>query len=100
MLAAGGGYTRDNTPTEGNSNMMIPSDYGSFQPFWRAQGWAAERLIHVHVTGDLRWALLSLALVSLRSIGAVGRQRFILLFQGAASRATNHADTMVAAGPR
>ena len=29
--------------------MMILSDYGGLQPFWRAQSWAMERLIYVHV---------------------------------------------------
>ena len=77
--------------------MMILSDYGSFQPFWRAQNWAMERLIYVHVSGDLRWAVMSLALGSLRSVCALGRQQLVLLFRGAASRATKAADTMVAA---
>jgi hypothetical protein len=98
MLAAGGGYTRDNTSTEGDFYMVILSDDGSFQPFWRAQSWAMERLIYVHVSGDLRWAVLALALGSLRSVWALGRQQFVLLFRRAASRAGEDADTMVAAG--
>ena len=48
--------------------MMILSDDGSFQPFWRAQNWAMERLIYVHVSGDLRWAMLALVLRSLHSV--------------------------------
>ena len=78
--------------------MMILSDDGSFQPFWRAQNWAMERPIYVHVSGDLRWAMLALALASLRSVWALGRQQSVLLSRGAASRAEKHADTMVAAG--
>jgi hypothetical protein len=78
--------------------MMILSDHGSFQPFWRTQNWAMERLIYVHVSGDLRWAMLSLALGSLRSVWVLGRQQFVLLFRGGASRARQDADTMVAAG--
>ncbi len=78
--------------------MMILSHDGSFQPFWRAQSWAMERLIYVHVSGDLRWAMLALVLRSLHSVWALGRQQFVLLFRGAASRAREHADTMVAAG--
>jgi hypothetical protein len=98
MLAAGGGYTRDNTSTEGDFNMMILSHDGSFQPFWRAQSWAMERLIYVHVSGDLRWAMLALAFRSLRSAWVLGRQQLVLLVRGAASRAPQDADTMVAAG--
>jgi hypothetical protein len=98
MLAAGGGYTRDNTSTEGDFYMIILSDDGSFEPFWRAQSWAMERLIYVHVSGDLRWAMIALALGSLRSVWVLGWQRFALLVRGAASRAPQHADTMVAAG--
>jgi hypothetical protein len=98
MLAAGGGYTRVDTSTEGDFYMMILSDDGSFQPFWRAQNWAMERLIYVHVAGDLRWAMLALALASLRSAWDPGRARFVRLFRGTASRDQQHADTMVAAG--
>lgn len=78
--------------------MMILSDDGSFQPFWRAQNWAMERLIYVHVSGDLRWAMLALVLNSLRSVWALGAQQSVLLFRSTASRAVKHADTMVAAG--
>lgn len=78
--------------------MMILSHDGSFQPFWRAQSWAMERLIYLHVSGDLRWAMLALVLRSLRSVWALGRRRLVLLFRGAASRARKDADTMVAAG--
>ena len=78
--------------------MMIPSEYGSYQPFWRAQSWAVERLIYVHVSGDLRWAVMSLALGSLRSVCALGWQHLVLLLRGAASRPGQHADSTVAAG--
>jgi hypothetical protein len=78
--------------------MMILSDDGSFQPFWRAQNWAMERLIYVHVSGDLRWAMLALALASLRSVWALGWQQSVLLSRGTANRAGEDADTMVAAG--
>jgi hypothetical protein len=98
MLAAGGGYTRDNTSAEGDFYMMILSDDGSFQPFWRAPSWAMERQIYVHVSGDLRWAMLALALGSMRSAWAIGRQQFVRLFRSAARRAPQDADTMVAAG--
>jgi hypothetical protein len=98
MLAAGSGYTRVNNSNEGDPNMMILSDYGSFQPFWRAQNWAMERLIYVHVSGDLRWAMLSLALASFCAVCALGRQQSVLLARRAASRLTRHADSTVAAG--
>ena len=78
--------------------MMILSDDGRFRPFWHAQTWAMERLIYVHVSGDLRWAVMSLALGSLRSVWVLGREQFVLLFRSTASRAAKHADTMVAAG--
>jgi hypothetical protein len=100
MLAAGVGYTRNNTSTEGDFYMMILSEYGSFQPFWRAQSWATERLIYVHVSGDFRWAVMSLALVSLRTVCALGRQQLVRLARPAAGRAAKAADTMVAAGRR
>jgi hypothetical protein len=77
--------------------MMILSDDGSFRPFWRAQSWAMERLVYVHVSGDLRWAMLALVLCSLRSAWILGRRQSVL-FRGAASRAREDADTMVAAG--
>jgi hypothetical protein len=57
-----------------------------------------ERLIYVHVSGDYRWAMLALALGSLRSVWALGRQQLVLLFRSAASQAGEDADTMVAAG--
>ena len=45
--------------------MMILSDYGSFAAVLACQSWAMERLIYVHVSGDLRWAMLSLVSGSL-----------------------------------
>jgi hypothetical protein len=78
--------------------MMILSDDESFQPFWRAQSWAMERLIYVHVCGDLRWAMLALVLRSLHSVWLLGWRQLVLLFRGAGSRAREDADTMVAAG--
>ena len=39
--------------------MMILSAQGSLQPVRRAQSWAMERLIYVHVSGELRWAMLA-----------------------------------------
>jgi hypothetical protein len=80
--------------------MMFLSETGSFQPFWRARSWASERLIYVHVSGDLRWAVISLVLGSMRAVCALGWQQCVLLAHRAASRATKHADTMVAAGRR
>ena len=50
--------------------------------------------------GHLRWAMLALALASLRSVWASGREQFVLLFRSAASRPGKDADTMVAAGRR
>ena len=99
MLAAGGGYNRDNTSTEEDLSMMIPCDNGTFQPFWRAQSWALEQAISIDcAVGDLRWAMLALVLSSLRSIWVLGRDQFGRLLRRGASRAAQHADSMVAAG--
>ena len=99
MLAAGRGYTRDNTSTEGDLSMMILCETGNFQPLWRVQSWALERLVSIDcVAGDLRWAMIALALRSLRSVWALGRDQFGHLVRNAASRAARHADSTVAAG--
>jgi hypothetical protein len=99
MLAAGGGYTRDNTSTEGDLSMMILCDNGNFQPFWRVQSWTLEHLTSIDcVVGDLRWAMMALALRSLRSLWVLGRDQFVLLLRRAASRPARDADSMVATG--
>jgi hypothetical protein len=108
MLAAGGGYTRDNTSTEGDLSMMILYGFGTFRPLSRAQAWAVEHLISVHcASGDLRWSIVALALRWLaeleafaqRQLAAVARAMMARAWQGArfAARMTD-ADTMVAAG--
>ena len=79
--------------------MMILCGFGSFQSFCRVQTWALERLISFHVgSGDLRWAMIALALRSFGSVWALGRDQFVPLARNLASRAGQHADTMVAAG--
>jgi hypothetical protein len=76
MLAAGGGYLRDNTSIEGDLSMMILCEFGNYQPLWRVQTWALERLIAFHVgSGDLRWALIALALRSFGAAWSLGRSR-------------------------
>ena len=76
MLAAGGGYLRDNTSIEGDLSMMILCEFGNYQPLWRIQTWALERLIAFHFgSGDLRWVLIALALRSFGAAWAVGRRR-------------------------
>jgi hypothetical protein len=96
MLAAGGGYHRDNTSIEGDLSMMILCELGNYQPFWRIQTWALERLIALHVgSGDLRWALISLALSSFAAAWALGRRRIARLAGRGAEQA---ADTPLAAG--
>jgi hypothetical protein len=76
MLAAGGGYLRDNTSIEGDLSMMILCEFGNYQPLWRVQTWALERLIAFHFgSGDLRWALMALALRSFGAAWALGRRQ-------------------------
>jgi hypothetical protein len=80
MLAAGGGYLRDNTSIEGDLSMMILCEFGNYQPLWRIQTWALERLIAFHFgSGDLRWALIALALRTFGAAWAVGRRRIVQL---------------------
>jgi hypothetical protein len=108
MLAAGGGYTRDNTSSEGDLSMMILYGFGTFRPFSRAQVWAAEHLVSIHgASGDLRCAIAALALRSLAALEALIERQLVLLartimvraWQGARFTADmTHADTMVAAG--
>lgn len=88
--------------------MMILCEFGSLQPIRRFQGWALERLISANcVSGDVRWALVALALRSFTAMWALGQRQFVLLARNLASRAgkktcfavdTTDADSMVAAG--
>ena len=80
MLAAGGGYLLDNTSIEGDLSMMILCEFGNYQPLWRLQTWALERLIAFHVgSGDLRWAAIALALRSFSAAWAFGRRQVVLM---------------------
>jgi hypothetical protein len=101
MLAAGGGYLFDNTSIEGDLSMMILCEFGNYQPLWRVQTWALERLIAFHFgSGDLRWAVIALALHAFGAAWVFGRTQCVLLLQNLASRAAQPADTTVAAGGR
>jgi hypothetical protein len=101
MLAAGVGYLLDNTSIEGNLSMMILCELGNYQPLWRVQSWALERLIAFQIgSGDVRWAAIALALRWLGAAWAVGRTQFALLLPHLASRTRKPADTTVAAGRR
>lgn len=78
--------------------MTILCEFGIYQPLWRVQTWALERLIALHVgSGDLRWALISLALSSFAAAWAVGRGRVARLAGKAVSDA---AATPLAAAQR
>jgi hypothetical protein len=108
MLAAGGGYTQDNTSTEGDLSMMILYGFGTFRPLSRAHVWATEHLFSVHgASGDCRGAIAALALRSLAALEALVERQLVLLartimvraWQGARFAAEmTDADTMVAAG--
>ena len=75
--------------------MMILCELGNYQPLWRVQTWALERLIALHVgSGDLRWALISLAISCFAAAWALGRRRIVRL----AGKGTRQAaDTPLAA---
>src|SRR3954467_8253433 len=97
MLAAGGGYLLDNTSIEGDLSMMILCEFRNYQPLWRVQSWALDRLIAFHFgSGDLRWAVIALVLRSVGAAWVVGRTQFALLLQHLTSRAVEPADTTVA----
>jgi len=81
--------------------MMILCELGNYQPLWRVQTWTLERLIAFHIgSGDLRWAVIALALRSFGAAWAFGRTQFVLLLQNLASRTAQPADTTVAAAGR
>jgi hypothetical protein len=89
--------------------MMILCDFGSFQPLWRVRTWALERLISLDcVSGDVRWAIIALALRSFTAAWAFGQGQFVLLARDLAGGSgkeacfaveVTDADSMVAAGP-
>src|SRR6266496_2397723 len=98
MLAAGGGYLRDNTSIEGDLSMMILCEFGNYQPLWRIQTWALERLIAFHFgSGDLRWVLIARFLRWLGAAGPLGGRR---VAQGVGNAPHGAADTTGAAARR
>jgi hypothetical protein len=113
MLAAGGGYTRDNISTERNLSMTvldIPAIRQSFDPLWRVQTFVLAHLTSFNCdAGNLRWTVVALALRALNTVAAFGQRqlarwaRSVLrrAWQGARFAAElRHADSMVAAGGR
>jgi hypothetical protein len=101
--------------------MMILYDFGirgNFGPLPRAQTWAfqtrafqtwaLERLISLNCAGgDVRWAIIALALRSFTLLWVFGQRQFVPLVRNVAGRAGQEgcfaaditdADTMVAAG--
>jgi hypothetical protein len=91
---------------------------GNFGPLWRAQTWvfqlravqtwALERLICFNcASGDVRWAIMLLALRSFTAVWVFGQRQFVLSVRNAAGRVGHgarfgaditDADSMVAAG--
>jgi hypothetical protein len=113
MLAAGGGYTGDNTSTEGNLSMVvlhIPAFRQGFDPLGRARTFVLARLTSFNCdAGDLRWTILTLALHALNAALAFGQRQLARWARGVLRRAwrgarfaaeLHHADSMVAAGSR
>src|SRR4051794_20613472 len=106
--------------------MMNLDDFGlraGFGPLWRAptwgfqtwkfqnwafQTWTLERLIFLNcASGDMRWAIIALALRSFTAVLVFGQRQFVLLLRNVAGRLGQRArfaadmtdaDTMVAAG--
>jgi hypothetical protein len=111
--------------------MTILYDFGTrgnFEPLWRAQTWAfqawafqtwafqtrafqtwaLQRLISFNCAGgDVRWAIIALALRSFTVLWVFGQRQFVLLVRNVAGRAgqgacfaadITDADSMVAAG--
>jgi hypothetical protein len=111
--------------------MMNLDDFGfraGFGPLWHAptwgfqtwafqtrafqtrafQTWALERLIFLNcASGDMRWAIIALALRSFTAVWVFGQRQFVLLVRNVAGRLGQRArfaadmtdaDTMVAAG--
>jgi hypothetical protein len=120
MLAAGGGYTLgQHFEPRRNLSMTILQTFGareSLGPFWRAHS-----EMHIHVlafvwgrltafnSGDLRWAIIAMALRLLGAIWAFAERQLSLwarsvlrrAWQGARFAAERRAaDSMVAAGGR
>jgi hypothetical protein len=90
--------------------MMILSEFGfrgSRGPLSRAQTFALEHLISFHcASGDIRWALVALAVRSFNAVWVFAQEQFVLLVrnvagrvgQGAFAADITDADSMVAAG--
>jgi hypothetical protein len=102
--------------------------HGNFEPLWRAQTWgfqtrafqtrafqtwalqtwALQRLISFNCAGgDVRWAIIALALRSFAVLWVFGQRKFVLLVRSVAGRVgqgacfaadITDADSMVAAG--
>jgi hypothetical protein len=90
--------------------MMNLDGFASFQPFWRAQLWAAAHLLFMQdSSGDLRCDIVALAVRGLtaldglaeRQLSSWARHNMRRARQGAHfAAAIATADTMVAAGDR
>jgi hypothetical protein len=118
MLAAGGGYTGDNISTKENLSMTVlhipAARRGLGQgcaPSCRVQAFLLARLNSVNcgADGDLRAAMLVLALHVLNAAGSFAQRQLARWARGVLRRAwqgacfaghQRHADSMVAAGGR
>ena len=88
MLAAGGGYTRDNTSIEGDLSMMILCNFGSSRPVWLVRTWAVECLISLHCgSGGLSWGIAALALRWFAALKVLAEKQLASLAQNVMGRA-------------
>jgi hypothetical protein len=91
--------------------MVILNEFavlGGLGPLARAQTFVLEHLVSLHcASGDIRWAILALALRSSIVAWVFAQQQFVLLVRNVARRIRQkagfaaviaHADTTVAAG--
>ncbi|MBU6456919.1 MAG: hypothetical protein KGQ48_05195 [Bradyrhizobium sp.] len=112
MLAAGGGYTGDNTSTAENLSMTVLQLPATSQnvELCRVRTFLLSHLASFNCgAGDLRWTILVLALHVFNAAGSFAQRQLARWARGVLRRAwqgarfashQRHADSMVATGGR